>query len=590
MSSSSGFTKDVDYDEPMKWRLRLRDFNEDVTYATIRSTNTNPALYIQNMRANLNTTMSEVTFDVDNSAGDVDLNWLKAGNTITLQAAKQESYFDNPNSYIFIGNIDYPSRDSHGYQGDTIHVKAISIKQIVYDTQCHIVKSAPIVNIDDEEPVPANSTKFQVYKIIEDMINQKKWTILGDASLKERGHFTSTISPAINTFWPKVSFVGISFGVAFDTLADTIGFYWDIDPTSGNRDIYAKFPSESAVPIQIKTGDNKSITNDDKYRTSYIVEEYRLESTSGLQGNVASRLNALTRIASKSVAGQGSNVTSTSTTNKAIAMPFHAEETDFTTIALILSKIGDPQSPNDRLNCWIVLKRDGKPGPKVLEFAIDLSSIDASPTNIFVDLTDIKRKITNVSGEEDFYIVVFQRSGLKGSANLDEANTIRWHSNAATDAGSFVAEGGEHENYNNFVWKESGRGFCFNIWSSINRLYSITNYSLAEQIGLREPEIIDFRFIEDVNLAIKYLSSISAYSSYFKAPISLKVSLPNDFLFKPYQTIPAVSTKIFPNAMDLELQEVNYDFHENSNQCCSLMGVGLVNAGFPTQWPCQLAV
>lgn len=579
----------IGYNEPMHYLLSFWS-HDGATHISngidFDSTASNPTLKIHDCRLRLNTILHELTFEVDNSAGDVPTNCFEPGNIVYMSVWKNSSFKETVNSWPFTGYIDFPSEDRYGYQGHKFRVRAYEMRQAIYDSNVTFVKNAPADALDN--PTSNNAKKFEMWRLVKDLLTNKEYTLLNEDTVAERlvnFDVDSGISKDVNIIFPRPRIRNQSAGVGIDEWAELIGFNWYLKYPNGNPRLMLKYPNQEYVPIVMKTGETKDINVDIAEKTSYITDPIQKISSSSQEGNVASVLSAISKISNLTLDSNTVNTTSTAMNFKAIAQPFHTNETNFTELVLTMSKFGEPESPKNRVNGSIFIAIDGKPGAKVLDFQIPLSSIEEFPTNITVDLTAVKI-LAEAGGFTDFFIVVYQRSGKKGDPNNDTEHGVRWHRDNSTDGGSLIAQEGDREKYATLVWKPHGPKYVFAIRSSINRLFVATNQELVAKIGKKEPPSLDFSFIEDINTAQRYLSFILYYASLYKVPIPLTVTVPNDFLFEPYQIIGNVfDSRIFPDNIDLEIQEVEYDFARNTNEC-TINTVALIDRNFPRTFGC----
>jgi hypothetical protein len=587
------FTKDVTYWQPLHYKLEFKPRPGGSTpYFFFDSTDTNPAVKINNVKLNLNTVMHSLEVEIDNSDGSVNPTWVQQGTRVKLQIWKNGSVTDS--DYIFIGCIDYPNEARVGFELHKFKVPIIELKQVLYDSNVTFVKNAPLDELG--EPTTARARNYRLWRLIKDLLTNSDYTLLGDDTLADRvpGSITVSentgISQRVDIIFPKPRIKGTSAGVGLDEWAELFGFNWyfryNYPGNEGGSEFMLRWPSEEYTPIVMKAGDTKDINSDDVLNTSYITEEIIKESSSSQEGNFANVISAISKIQNLIMAQSTTNDTSTLMNFKAIAMPFTTNETNFTELDLLMSKQGDPESPKNRVNGAIFVNVGNKPIGKVLDFEIPLNDIEDQPTAVTVDLTDRKRFMENLGGQTNFYIVIYQRSGKNGDPNHDTVDGVRWHRDNSTTGGSLIADNGDKDAHSTLVWKTHGPKYVFVVKSSINRLFVSTNQESVIQVGKKEPQSLDFGFIEDVNTAQRYVSSILYYASLYKVPIPLKVTVPNDFLFQPYQIIPAVTVnKIMPFGIDLEIQEVEYNLSENTNEC-SLVCLAIVDNSFPTTFGC----
>jgi len=526
--------------------------------------------------------MSSLEFTVEDNSQVIDTTKLKAGALVTCQVCKDVAFYSNPLSYALVGYIDYPSPDRPQTSELFYQVRVIEAKKGMYDSQMEFRRSAPIVSIDN--PNNSRSREFMTRVHLADLVSKKKYTILNDQSVKDRWGYTLDISTNLSIIIPKLNYIDQSAGVIYDDIVDLVSAVWGMKYDGGAKIIWADYPSNTLQKVIIKSSDQKS-PNDDPAKTSYIVSGFGLPSSSSQTANFASRIFARTKIDKKSVANGGTNRASTLLTSLAIAQPFTTNETRFNGISFIASKVGNPESPKDRINGAIFLDNGGKPeGPRIASFNVPLDEINSDPTTIFVD---IEEKRTRFLTGINYWLVWYQRSGTTGDPNNDVNNAIRIHRDINTDGGSLTAQGGDradHENHK-LVWKTHGPTYVFNVYSTLNRLFAVTNYSAVADVGLIEPPPLDISEIDDVNLANRYTGNILYLSSLFSADVDMIVTNPDSYVFRPNTQVMIFDTLAAPNGIKFFINSVEYDFTQNNNEV-RLTGTTFLDYGFPASWPC----
>ena len=558
----------------------------------------NPPIFVNNAVLKMNTIMHSLDFEVDNSDGLAPVEWFEPGNLVSIEVWKN-GFLKDIDNYLFIGQIDFPNELRVGYEAHTYKVSVVEIKQVIYDSNVTLIRNAPVDTFG--EVLTNNATQFRIWRLIKDLFTNKQYTLLRDDRLQDRfpsGWFDTSyagLSQAVDIIFPRPRIKNNSAGSGIDEWSELVGFNFYFDYPLGKITPILRWPQEEYAKIVLKAGDTKDPLTDDADLTSYITEDIVKESSSSQEENFANIVSAISKIDNLIMAQKTINSNSTLMNFKAIAQPFTTQETDFTELQVMLSKQGDPSSPEERFNGAIFVNVGNKPVGKVLDFEIPLSDIDAEPTNVMVDLTERRRFMKNLGGQTNFYIVWYQRSnGNKadgtpdgnGNPNNNTNHGVRVHRDNATNGGSLIAESGDKNAHTSLVWKTHGPNYCFVLKSSINRLFVSSNQESIQKIGKKEPQSLDFGFIEDVNTAQRYLSSILYFSVLYKMQIPLKVTVPNNFLFKPYQKIPGVMVnKIFPGGIDLEIQEVEYHFADNTNEC-SITCMAMVDEEFPTTFGC----
>ena len=200
---------------------------------------------------------------------------------------------------------------------------------------------------------------------------------------------------------------------------------------------------------------------------------------------------------------------------------------------------------------------DNTPRGQVLAtFNIPLSDIKSTPTTIFVNDVDVK--IRFLQGENKVWLRLFQRSGLDGDPNTDAANTIYWHHNGVLNVAQAVYSANSTNNKGDYNLKDSmtwgtsvnGPIYCYEVFSNIRRLQSRSNPSQAKVIRWKEA-FVDTSFLNQVDENNLYLSRVLANRSKSRRSIqNIPVTIPNDFIFKPYQQIS------FGDSLSNEFQEL----------------------------------
>jgi hypothetical protein len=408
-----------------------------------------------------------------------------------------------------------------------------------------IRKASKIQEIDNPKAVP--NPDYGIGNLVQESITDRKWRpdnvddIEGITGWKVDG-----VSDTLNRInYPNIQEVLSTEWEFLEKMSATSGAPWDIvyDPITGEENLTMAYLSDKATGIVIKSGDLRN-SNDPADRTAYIKGPFSIEFNSSSDAGIATKLYTTTIIDKQVISSQNSNQGSTNLTSRAIAQQVKIlnDQRRITDLAFIMSKVGNPESPNDRVNGDLVMDSgDNKPTGQVLAtFKIPLSDIKDKADTIFVN--DIDVKIRFLGGENNIWIRMFQRSGLKGSPNTDIQNTVRWHHNNVfntTQAYSAFAQGGDYDLKDSLAWipVNTGPVYTYSIFSAIRRLQSRTNPSAAKRLRLKE-RVIDSSFITDPATVNRFLSLNLSRTS--KARVSIPdfdVTVPNNFLFEPYQVV-----------------------------------------------------
>lgn len=402
-----------------------------------------------------------------------------------------------------------------------------------------------------------NNPAYGIANLIHDAITQRKWRPANDKDIEEiTGWIADLVSDGggIADEINRIKFTVIN--EVFTTLWDFLermsaisGAQWDLDyATNFDEVLTMGYPSNFGTGVRIKSTDLIA-TGDLPEKTAYIYGDtgFVQEDNASSDVGVATRLYTTTVIDQQVISSQMSNRGSNNLVSKALAQQIKIENDQrrITDFSFILSKVGDPQSPKDRINGDFVMDLgDDTPRGRVLAtFSIPLGDISTTPKTIFVN--DIDVKIRFLQGENKVWLRLFQRSGIKGDPNTDNANTIFWHHNGIfnTAQTTFSAvssnNGGDYQLKDSMTFSTSQNGptYCYEIFSKINRLQSRQNPGQAAIIREKE-QFIDTSFLQNPDEINFYLSRELARRSKARRTISsMQVTNPNNFLFKPWQSV-----------------------------------------------------
>ena len=411
-----------------------------------------------------------------------------------------------------------------------------------------------------EEDDP-NNQKYGIGNLVRDMITKRVWRPLNTQDVQEvteaqGGEWLvdlvsegGGISDELNKI--IYSRINESFSTPWDFLermCAITGANWDLDYGDNFEQILTMgYPSSRGSGVTIKSSDLAAIT-DHPEKTSYIWGDFSIEDNASVDVGVATLLYTTTIIDQQVISSQNTNQGATSLVDRAIAQQVKIENDQrrINALLFIVSKVGNPTSPNDRINGDLVMDfgDDTPRGQTLATFNISISDIKTTPTNIFVDLAD-SVKVRFLQGENKIWIRLFQRSGIKGDPDGDGANTIFWHHNAAIGPiqSAFTAissnNKGEYKLKDTMTWASNNKGpiYCYSVFSNIRRLQASSNPAQAKILRWKEA-FVDTSFLTNIDEANLFLSKELARRSKARRSISnILVTIPNNFLYKPYQTV-----------------------------------------------------
>lgn len=426
-------------------------------------------------------------------------------------------------------------------------------------------------SISDVENSQSNAdVAFNINNIVTRVLTDKTYRPLKrEAIISDLTAWTTAgISADCNVNVARLNFPPTTLMADFlNELTRIGGYQWFIDYSDGAEIFYLVQPQQLHTGITIKSGDLKNVTSDDPTRTGYTTGSFAIEYDLSIEAGNANRLLTTTTIDQTSVSSSFGATGSTTLSNKAITQQFQisSDTRRITDLSLVLSKVGEPESPKSRVNGRLVLDANDSPhkAVTVCNFEIPLSSIEPAPTTIFVNDLDIRQRFLSTSAATKLWLILFQRSGTDGDPNTDNANTIRWHHNnqfnTAQTYKSGLAGGGDREQFDNFNWilSQNGPTYSYGIFSNIRRLQSKTNVAAKNTYRLKEA-VIDSSYLSDpASIDLLLTNTLELASKARLALFSYPVSIPDSFLYRPYRYV-TVSDGLSGFTQDLEIQRARY--------------------------------
>lgn len=562
-------TGDAEYEQPLRPYIRFQDRLSKATnyiYDGFRSSNPWTLSELDCEMGIGETGLANITIQ---DCGNVDESLINWGNKVVIKLAKNQWEFTgNTGSTFLIGYV-------KGYTKDRPDTGILNHKITVYGSK--ILFSERIINYKKGTESNTNSS-FTTRSHIRSILGAIDGTsgtfalpIKGIQPIAQQGTFHNNIHSGFKTMVKKVNFEMVEAANAITRLVDIEGGRWFIDYVGETETLRATFPSDMHTGITVKSGDIKSFNDPAKY-TSYFYGPWNSDADITGSTGFANRLYTKTQIDRKEFTSSFVNKNSTTLANKALAQKFYISETRLTDLGLLLSKVGEPTSQNDRINGRIIADKNNKPeGNIISDFKIPLSSIEEEPETIFVNDLDIKNRF--VSQELPAWIVLYQRSGTEeangSEPNTDEANTIRWHHNndttTVTTLVSARAKSGDRDD--KLVWEYNTSGgtkgptFGFGVFAEVRHIQELSDKGSIQRYGLVEGEV-DTSFLDSPTLIQTYIEAQLQYSSKPRIIFNTnKLKIPSNFLFKPYQIVRLEDTVSYPRGIDAEIQRARYHFN-----------------------------
>jgi hypothetical protein len=550
-----------DYFAPLKPRIRFKSLDGTDTYFTFdgfATPGTNPinAIYCDAERAVGETGVFNVI--VEDSDNIINKDHLR-NTKVYLDFGKTDTTFKQ--FFVGFADIFVIRRPRSFYQEYLITGPSTRIQA----AELYISRrqASDIQDVDNPKITP--DPFYNISNIFEESLTDRKWRPLNKEAIDDLTGWTDElIDPAVNTNFPVINEPLTPLWDFWDRLSQVAGAVWDIDyNTPDVEKVMLSYHPALHTGVILKSGDLK-LSTDDANKTAYIKSNFDIEENASADSGTATRLYTTT-IIDRQVVTSSSKGTGFSTLNQkflAQQVKIENDQRRITEFAFILSKVGEPESPNSRVNGEFRMDSgDNKPTGKVLAaFNIPLSSIESSPKTIFVNDVDVK--IRFLEGSNYAWLLLKDRSGIKGNVENDPANTIKWHHNnilnvatALKSASRTISNEADREAVESGEWNVSSNGptYAFSVFSNIRRLQSRTNQQAATKLRLKEG-VIDSGFLSDPKSVSTYLSLNLAKRSKARRGIQeVAVRVPSNFIFAPYQWI-SFNDGLSDTFQDLQVQ------------------------------------
>src|SRR4030095_64419 len=489
-----------DYFKPLKPRIRFKSLDGLDTYFTFdgfATPGTNPinAIYCDAERAVGETGTFNVI--VEDSQNIINKDHLR-NTKVYLDFGKTSSTLKQ--FFIGFGDIFVVRRPRSYYQEYLISGPSTRIRA----AELYISRrqASDIQNIDDPTVIP--DPNYNINNIFKNSLTKKSWRPLNKEAIDdETGWHDHLIDNAVNVNFPVINEPLTPLWDFWDRLSQTAGAVWDIDYTTPDEEIVLlSYNPALHTGIIVKSGDLKQEQSDMAEKTAYIKSNFDVEDNASADSGTATRLYTTTITDKQLMPASTEDKGRTTLDFKAIAQQVIIEndERRITDFAFVLERIGEPASPQDRVNGDFCLDSgDNKPTGKVIaSFKIPLSDLKRATQTVFVNDVDVKVRF--LEGSNKAWLRLFQRSGNEntvpsgghlGDPMHDPDNTVAWHHNnkfnVVQPLYSAQATGGDYDNRDSLIWSSTNLGpiFTFSIFSNIRRLQARTNWQAASKLRLK---------------------------------------------------------------------------------------------------------
>ena len=393
-----------------------------------------------------------------------------------------------------------------------------------------------------------NDADFTVKSLFKQSLTENNFRPMNRASedVETLTNWESDISDSLKSRYPVVSEVFTTLHDFYDRLSALDGCVWYIDFTGGVETLTARNPLLLHSHKVIKSGDLRS-ANDDPNKVSYIKDVFSITDDSSSNAGIKTRLYTTTTLEGELIKENMSDKGRTLLNQRFLAQQVDVlnDQRRMTEVTFIMERIGEPASPKNRVNGFIILDEADKPRGTILStFNIDLGQLERDPDPIVVTV-DPKTRFLEGGGK--FWFVFTDRSGIKGNIENDPDNTVAWHHdntvNTAHTSGNYSATAIADENFRDDPtkadWQVSTNGPVYNysIKSTIKRLLARSNQSAIKKLRTKEA-FIDSSFLKTPESVNKFLAlNLNPISKTRRTINNIRVTVPNNFIYRPYEYV-----------------------------------------------------
>ena len=426
-------------------------------------------------------------------------------------------------------------------------------------------QASDILDIDNPSIVP--DPFFNINNLFHESLEKRKWRPLNqdaiDSGFPQTNWTGDLIDPMVNTNIPVIDEQLTTLWDLWDKWCSVAGSVWDIDYSLTDEErVLLSYNPALHTGVLVKSGDLQT-ASDIGDKTAYIKSNFDVGEDSSADSGTATRLYTFTTI-DRSVVASSNKATGANTLNNrflAQQVVIQNDQRRITELAFIMSKVGEPDSPNSRLNGEMRMDSgDNKPTGTVLAtYHLDLSQLDTQPKTLFIP--DIDVKIRFLEGSNKIWLIWKDRSGIKGNVENDPLNTVKWHHNnilstvQALYSASATASEAARDNTAIAAWNSVNTGpiYSFSVFSNIRRMQASTNWQAAMRLRMKEAPI-DSSFLSDPRSIATYLSvNLTKRAKARRGIADVVVRVPNNFLFAPYQWV-SFNDGLSDTFQDLQVQ------------------------------------
>ena len=575
------YTNDPSYWVPLKVRVEIYD-NKGLELLLVYDSffpETN-AIVLLDCEVTLGLSNSAFMLKFEDGSGTINQNTIGLGNKILIYAGRQSddltllfTGYSDKRTPIILGNnvMDYVMEGAG--EMAAFNDLIVNFKRA----------STELVDIDDPNFPKRPDEKMAVFELVTDLMEDADVRITRDMRLKDYLNLDiSGISPLVSERLLSVVQNMTELSQVMNFLAEVTGAYWKVE----NGRLIFEYPDVQHSGIIIK---NKKTTTDLASSTSYFAGPWQYTDSIAKEDGFANRIYVNTTIDTKSVANSMINKGATTLYNRAIAQQFSTIESRISTIALLLSRIGNPFTDSEGgLSTDIaeqVVKGEiridngnNQPsGAVIAQFKVEVGGLSSTADTVFVN--DINVDASVLSPNSKYWIVLLP-------TGLSHRDTIRWHHNGdlrTIDQYSAFASGEDKADLSDFKVARYGPTYGYAVFSRIRRNQEYSDPQSIETFRLKEVTE-DFDFLDDSLSVAKMMQNVLAIRGKpVRKYTTGEVTLPLGLWFTPGMNVTIVDDtghhEIDRNVF-AEIHEVRYTWStSDANRTLGIFKVSVLPVG-----------
>jgi hypothetical protein len=578
------YTSDPAYWVPLKVRVEIYD-NQGLELLLVYDSflpETNPIVLLD-CEVSLGLTNSGFNLRFEDGSGAINQNTIGLGNKVLIYAGRTSNnltllftgYSEKRTPIILGNNVMEYIMEGFGEMA-SFNDLIVNFKRA----------STELVDIDDPNFPKRPDSKMSVFELVTDLMEDEDVRVIRDMRIKDYlGLDISGISQEVSERLLSVVQNMTELSQVMNFLSEVTGAYWKVE----NGRLIFEYPDVQHSGIIIQ---NKKTTTDLAKSTSYFIGPWQYTDSIAKEDGFANRIYTNTTIDTKSVASNMSNKGATTLYGRAIAQQFTTIESRISTIALLLSRVGNPFSEGETGQSTEIINQvvkgeiridngDNKPsGVTICQFNVEVGGLTSTAQTVFIN--DITIDASVLSPSAKYWIVLMPT----GTSHRD---TIKWHHNSdlsTINQYSAFAHGEDKTNLSDFKVARYGPTYGHAIFARIRRLQEYSDPQSIKTFRLKE-DVAQMDFLDDSTSVSKMMQNVLAIRGKPVRKYSLReVTLPLDLWFTPGMNVTIVDNTGHHNEASnifAEIHEVRYSWSTGSSDSTigifkvSILPVGALN-------------